>query len=134
LDDPDFQALRVVRTGESAMRRASDREVRNGVGAGLDDSVPRVGPEATARLSENPTLVARLRRRLIDSLPGLIALAVPPGIAVACGACGFRLAFGQFSDWVHGAGRATMQPRTYWVSRQGSGWNLPQINGQGFFA
>jgi CIC family chloride channel protein len=61
------------------------------------------GPE----LRENPTLAARLRRRLNYSLLGLIALAVPMGVLVAYGSYGFRLAFGQFSQWVHGVGRVS---------------------------
>jgi CIC family chloride channel protein len=56
-------------------------------------------------LRENSTLAARLRRRLNYSLLGLIALAVPMGVLVAYGAYGFRLAFGQFSQWVHDVDR-----------------------------
>jgi len=56
-------------------------------------------------LRENPTLVMRLRRRLNYSLLGLVALAIPLGVLVAYGSYGFRLAFGQFSTWVHGVGR-----------------------------
>jgi len=58
-----------------------------------------------AELHENPTLAARLRRRLNYSLLGLVALAIPLGVLVAYGSYGFRLAFGQFSTWVHGVGR-----------------------------
>jgi CIC family chloride channel protein len=63
------------------------------------------GKAAATELRENPTLVARLRRRLNYSLLGLVALAIPVGILVAYGSYGFRLAFGQFSHWVHSAGR-----------------------------
>jgi hypothetical protein len=56
-------------------------------------------------LRENSTLAARLRQRLNYSLLGLIALAVPMGVLVAYGAYGFRLAFGQFSQWVHDVDR-----------------------------
>jgi CIC family chloride channel protein len=59
----------------------------------------------TTELRENPTLVARLRRRFNYSLLGLVALAIPLGVLVAYGSYGFRLAFGQFSTWVHGVGR-----------------------------
>lgn len=58
-------------------------------------------------MRENPTLAARLRRRLNYSLLGLIALAVPMGVLVAYGAYGFRLAFGQFSQWVHDVDRVS---------------------------
>jgi CIC family chloride channel protein len=49
--------------------------------------------------------VARIRRRLNYSLLGLVALAVPLGYLVAYGSYGFRLAFGQLSEWLHGVGR-----------------------------
>jgi CIC family chloride channel protein len=62
---------------------------------------------ANTQLRENPTLVALLRRRLNYPLLGLIALAVPLGYLVAYGSYGFRLAFGQFSEWVHGVGRVS---------------------------
>jgi len=56
-------------------------------------------------LRENPTLVARIRRQLNYSLLGLMALAVPLGYLAAYGSYGFRLAFGQISEWLHGVGR-----------------------------
>ena len=49
--------------------------------------------------------MARIRRRLNYSLLGLVALAVPLGYLVAYGSYGFRLAFGQLSEWLHGVGR-----------------------------
>jgi len=66
---------------------------------------PVVADSRTTELRENPSLVSRLRRRLNYSLAGLIALAVPLGFLVAYGSYGFRLAFGQFSSWVHAVGR-----------------------------
>ncbi|MCW8872179.1 MAG: chloride channel protein [Xanthomonadales bacterium] len=68
-------------------------------------SPPAAVKPATTDLRENPTLVARLRRRLNYSLLGLVALAIPLGYLVAWGSYGFRLAFGQFSEWVHAVGR-----------------------------
>ena len=62
---------------------------------------------AKTQLRESHTLVARLRRRLNYPLLGLIALAVPLGYLVAYGSYGFRLAFGLFSEWVHGVGRVS---------------------------
>jgi CIC family chloride channel protein len=70
-----------------------------------EGSPPVVVKPATIDLRENPTLVARLRRRLNYPLLGLVALAIPLGYLVAWGSYGFRLAFGQFSEWVHGVGR-----------------------------
>jgi CIC family chloride channel protein len=58
-------------------------------------------------LRESPTLAARLRRRLNYPVLGLIVLAIPLGYLVAYGSYGFRLAFGQFSQWVHGVGRVS---------------------------
>ena len=58
-------------------------------------------------LRESPTLATRLRRRLNYSVMALIVLAIPLGYLVAYGSYGFRLAFGQFSDWVHGVGRVS---------------------------
>jgi CIC family chloride channel protein len=65
--------------------------------AAVDPGVPE--------LRESPSRVARLRRRLNYSLLGLVTLAIPLGVLVAYGSYGFRLAFGQFSTWVHGVGR-----------------------------
>jgi CIC family chloride channel protein len=56
-------------------------------------------------LRQNPTLVVRIRRRLSFPVLGLMALAVPLGYLVAYGSYGFRLAFGQISEWLHGVGR-----------------------------
>jgi len=64
-----------------------------------------MGAGPTTELHESPTLAVRLRRRLNYSLLGLVALAIPLGVLVAYGSYGFRLAFGQFSTWVHGVGR-----------------------------
>jgi len=72
----------------------------------FEESLPPAEMEPTTTdLRENPNLVARLRRRLNYPLLGLVALAIPLGYLVAWGSYGFRLAFGQFSEWVHGVGR-----------------------------
>ena len=70
-----------------------------------EDRAHHATEHGATELRENPSLAARLRRRLNYPLLGLVALAVPLGYLVAFGAYGFRLAFGQFSQWVHGVGR-----------------------------
>jgi CIC family chloride channel protein len=87
----------------SSKQKISGKEGR----AGRAESVRDTAEADTARLQESPGMVARLRRRLNYSLPGLIALAVPLGYVVAYGAYGFRLVVGQFSDWVHAVGRVS---------------------------
>jgi CIC family chloride channel protein len=76
-------------------------------GPGVDGTAAAADPSITPELRESPTLAARLRRRLNYPQLGLIALAVPMGYLVAYGSYGFRLAFGMFGAWIHGAGRVS---------------------------
>ena len=66
------------------MIKSEPRTVTLGDRADEDSATPLSG-DGGAELRENPTLAARLRRRLIYSLLGLIALAVPMGFLVAYG-------------------------------------------------
>jgi len=88
-----------VKNWEQAREPGSNRPE----GDGPADAGPSIAPE----LHESPTLAARLRRRLNYPQLGLIALAVPMGYLVAYGSYGFRMAFGMFGTWIHGAGRVS---------------------------
>ena len=103
LDWTDATAARFGPAGEAI---ANGNSMRLHDRSSEDAEASKLEPDsASSNLEENPARVADIRRRMTFSLPGLMALAVPLGYGVAYGSYGFRLAFGQFSEWVHGVGR-----------------------------